>query len=72
MICHCWFFNHGFGFTDSVYIGWYDLTLLSLNISDIAITTVKRVDYSHTIHDIGKSEATLFLENSVLSDRGYI
>ena len=72
MICHCWFFNHGFRFTDSVCNGCYDLTLLSLNISDIAIITVKRDDYSHIINDISKSEAILLLENSVLVDRGYI
>ena len=33
MICHYWFFNHGFKFQDSVYNGCHDLTMLSVNIS---------------------------------------
>ena len=38
MICHYWFFNHGFKFQDFVCNAWHDLTMLCLNISDIAIT----------------------------------
>ena len=45
MICHYFFFNHGFDFQDSVWNGCHDLTTLSANISDIAIITVKNVDY---------------------------
>ena len=40
-----WFFNHGFEFQDSVFNGCYDLTILSVNISYIAIITIKNVDY---------------------------
>ena len=39
--------------------------------SDIAIITVKEVDYHCIIHDVSKSEAIHLLENSVLDDRGY-
>ena len=39
-------------------------------ISDIAITTVKNVDYCCIIHKIKKSEAIDLLENSVLDNRG--
>ena len=39
MICHNWFFNHGFKFQ------YYDLKMLSVNISDIAVITIKNVDY---------------------------
>ena len=46
--------------------------MLSVNISDIAIITVKNVDYRCIIHNISKSEAINLLENSVLEDRGYI
>ena len=42
------------------------------NISDIAIVTVKGVNYSCIIHGISKSEANGFIENYVLNDRGYI
>ena len=72
MICHYWFFNHGFKFQDSVCNGCHDLTMLSVNISDIAIITVKNVDYRCIIHNISKSEAINLLENSVLEDCGYI
>ena len=44
MICHYFFSNHGFKFQDSVCNGCHDLTMLRLNISDIAIITVKNVN----------------------------
>ena len=72
MICHYWLFNHAFKFQDSVCNGCHDLTTLCLNINDIAIITVKNVDYHCIIHDINKSEAINSLENSVLEDCGYI
>ena len=43
--------------------------MFCLNVSDIAIITVKSVDYRCIIHDISKSKAILLLENSVLEDR---
>ena len=44
VICHYFFSNHEFKFQDSVCNGCHDLTMLRLNISDIAIITVKNVD----------------------------
>ena len=64
MIFHYWFFKQGFEFQDSVCNG-----MLSVNISDIAIITVKNVDYRCNIHNISKSEAINLLKNSVLEDR---
>ena len=72
MVCHYSFFNHGFEFQDFVCNGCYDLMMLCLNISDVAIITVKDVDYGCIIHDISKSEKINLLENSLLEDRGYI
>ena len=72
MICLYLIFNHGFKFQDSVCNGCHDLTMLCLNISNIAIITVKGVDYCCVIHDISKSEAFPLLENSVLDDRRFI
>ena len=46
--------------------------MLCLNIGDIAIITVKSVDYRFIIHKINKSEAINSLKNSVLGYRGYI
>ena len=44
MVCHYWFYNHGFKFQESVCNGSHNL-ILCLNISNIAIVTVKNVDY---------------------------
>ena len=73
MVCHYWFFNHGFRF-EILYVcnGCHDLIMLCLNISDTAIITVKVVDYRCIIHPISKYEATHLLENSVLHNRGNI
>ena len=67
IICHYWLFNYGFEFQNYVYNGCHDLTMLSVNISDITIITVKNV-----ANNISKSEAIKFLKNSVLEDYAYI
>ena len=61
-----------FKFQDSVCNVCHDLTMLSVNISDIAIITIKSVDYPWIIHNISKSDAINSLEISVLEARGYI
>ena len=66
MICHYWFFNHGFKFKDSAFDGCHDLTILSLNISKITIITVKYVDCHCIIHNISKSAAISLLKNLCL------
>ena len=58
MICHYFFFNRGFEFQDSACNGCHNLTMLSVNISDIAIITIKNVDYHCIIQNVSKSEAT--------------
>ena len=68
MICHYWFFNDGFKFRDYVCNGCHDLTMLSVNISDIAIITVEDVDYCCIVYDIRKSGVIILLKNSVLDD----
>ena len=72
MICHYFFFNHGFKFQDSVCNGCHDLSMLCINISSIAIITVKNVNCCCIIHNNSKSEAINLLENSVIEDQGYI
>ena len=72
MICHLWFSTPGFRFQDSVCNGCHDLTMLSVNISDIATITVKNVDYCCIIHNISKYEAINLLKNSVLENCVYI
>ena len=65
------FSNYGFKFQDSVCNGCHDLTMLSVNIRDIAIISIINVDYRCIIHKISKSEAINLLERSVLEDHGY-
>ena len=71
MICHYCFFNHGFKFQDFICNGCHVFTMLSVNISNIAIITIKNVDYCCIIHN-SKSKAINLLENSVLENCGYI
>ena len=70
MICHYCYFNHGLRFQDSVCNGCYDSIIVCLNLSDIAIITVKKVDYCSIINNIIKSGEIMLLRNSVLDDRG--
>ena len=72
MICYYWLLNHGSKSLDFVCNGCHDLTILCLNVSDIAIITVKNVDYCCIIYNISKCEAINLLKNSVLENRGYI
>ena len=69
MIFHYWFYNHE---KDFVCNGCHDLTMLSVNKSDIAIITIKNVDCCFIIHSISKSEAINLSKHSVLEDRGYL
>ena len=69
MICQYFFFNHGLRFQNYICNSGHDLTVLSVNISDIAIITVKTVDYRCIIHNISKSEAINLSKNSDFKDR---
>ena len=60
MIWHYWFFNNEFKFQDSVCNGCHDLTMISINRSDVPITTVKIVDYRCVFRDANKSETIDF------------
>ena len=72
MIYHYWFFNHVFNFQYYVCNDCHNLTMLSVNIRNIAIITAKNVGCRWIIHNISKSEAISLLKNSVLEDQGYI
>ena len=66
------FFNHVFKFQDYVCNVCHDLTMLSANINNIAIITVKNADCCCIIHNVSKSEAINLLKNFVLENCGYI
>ena len=73
MTCHYWLFNHhGFKFQNYLCNGCHDLTMLSVNISNIAVITIKNVDYRCIFHNISKSEPINLSKNFVHEDRGYI
>ena len=72
VICRYWFFNHGFKFQDFVCNGCHDLTMLSVNISDNVIITIKNDDYRSIIHNISESVAINLLESSVLEDKNIL
>ena len=72
MICHHWLFNHGFKFLYYACNDCHNLTMLSVNISDIAIITMKNVGYGCVIHNISKYEAINLQKNYFLEDREYI
>ena len=46
--------------------------MLSVNISDIGIITLKNVDFRCIIYNISKSKAIKLLKYFGLEDRGYI
>ena len=71
IICHYWDLIMGSNFK-ILFVMAVLIWQCCFNISDIAIITIKRVDYCCIIHDISKSKAIHLLENSVLDDRGYI
>ena len=51
-----------------VFYSW----MLSFDINEIAIITIKIVNYCCIIHNISNSETIDLLKNSVLEDVGYI
>ena len=76
MICHLPIYNHGSKFEDTVCNRCHNLTVSSVDISDIAFIAmlnafIINVDYRFIIHSICKSEAINLLESSVLENRGY-
>ena len=62
MISHHLFFNHWFKFQDSICKGSHDFAMLSINIRNIAIITVKNVHYCCIINNISKPEAVDLLK----------
>ena len=58
MICEHWFFNHGFKFQDYLCNGCHDLTMLSVDKSNVGIITVK----NYIAHSISKYEAINLLK----------
>ena len=61
MICHYFFFNHGrFKFQDSLCNGCHDLTMLTIDISNIAIITVKNVIIAVLFKTLGNLKQLIY------------
>ena len=57
-ICHYWYFlSNGFVFQPNVCNGCYDLLIMYINLSDIAILNIESADYCCIITRISKNEA---------------
>ena len=68
---HVWYAITGFLIMDSIFkilSPVFAIICNAVNITSIAITSIKNVSYRSIIRNINKSEATNLLENSVLED----
>ena len=72
ILCQYLYFNYGFKFQKSVCSGCHDLLMMSPDINNIAIITVKGVDCHCIIYGINKSDIIHLLENVVLINLGFI
>ena len=55
-VCHYWYFlNKGFKFQANVCNGCHDLLMMSINLSNIAISNINRSGYCCIISRISKS-----------------
>ena len=69
-ICHYWYFlNKGFKFQPHACNRCHDLLMVSMNLSNIAISKIKNTNYRCTITGISKSEAKQLLQNINLTEK---
>ena len=64
-IHHYWYFlNKFFKFQPNVCNGCYDLLMMSMNLSDVAILNIKHSNYRCIFSGISKSEALNLKQNT--------
>ena len=69
-ICHCWYFlNKPFKFQPNVCSGCHDLSILSMNLSDITTLIIESADYCFIISGTSKSEAINLSQNIDLTEK---
>ena len=69
-ICHYWYFlNYSFKFQPNVCKRCYDLLMMFINLSDIAILNIKGYDYRCIISLISKNEAINLMQNADLTEK---
>ena len=70
MLCHYWHFKDvGYAFEEHVCNKCHNVLMTAYELKNIAILTVKRVDYRCILLGISKNEAVNRLKNSVLEDK---
>ena len=69
-ICHYWcFLIYSFKFQHNVCKRCHDLSMMSMNLSDIAILNIKPSDYRCIISLISKTEAINVMQNADLTKK---
>ena len=68
--CHYWcFLNKGFKFQSHACNGCHDLLMMSVTLSDIAISNIKSSDYNCIISRVSKSKAINLMQNIKLTKK---
>ena len=68
-ICHYWWFlGKGLKIQQDISNGCYDLLMMYMRLSDIAVLNIHSVDY-RCISGISKSEATKLMQNVDLTEK---
>ena len=69
-ICHYWYFlNHNFKFQPNVCNRCHDLSMVSINLSDIALLNIKGSDYCCIVSLISKNEPINLIQNTDLTEK---
>ena len=69
-ICHYWYiWNYSFKFQSNVCSKCYDLLMMSINLSNIAILNIKGSGYRRIISLISKNEAIKLMQNADLTKK---
>ena len=67
-VCHYWYFlNFSFKFQPNVCSRYYDLLMMSVNLSDIVILNIKGSDYRCINSLISKNEDINLMQNANLT-----
>ena len=73
MFCHYWYFKDaGFKFESYVCSKCHDVLMTAYELKNIAILSVRGVDFRCILWGISRDEAVNRLNNSVLEDRGLL
>ena len=70
--CYCYFLNKGFKFQPNVCNGYHDLSMMYMNLSDLAISNIKGGDYLCIINRTSKSKAINIMQNVDLPEESRI